>query len=113
MRQNATVYRVERENGTGPYRSVTCYSDFHREFDSGRHPLPSTDGIDDPYGELFGFPSKRLFRRWFNEQERERLAEHDFKLSVYSVPKEHVRRGSKQCVFKPENAKLMRTEALA
>jgi hypothetical protein len=104
-----TVYRVERVDGEGPYCALG-YSKIH--LDGGddawspwsAHPAPRVDGMDEYEGKAFGFPSLDALQRWFDRDARTRLQAKGFHVAVYTVARDVVVFGRKQCAFLRECA---------
>ena len=103
------VYRVERQDGLGPYRpdvpdevTDTLYN--WRRGDN--HPTPDDGGLVMRKTDLYGFTSKRALHTWFAGAKRV-LRKHGFLLATYSVPAEHVRRGDRQVAFPKKHATLI------
>ena len=111
----ATVYRVQRDDGSGPYRGCELdYAAIHDNSDvAAFHPAPWEDGIEPSESDYFAFASLDDLCAWFNERERAFLAQRGFAVAVYRVATHLVRRGQCQCVFCKSQATLERVEALA
>ena len=114
----ATVYRVERDDGAGPYRTLTYENihddDYSETYRGGRRPSPWDDGLERVQeSDYFAFVSLCQLRYWFNERDRTLLASHGFHIAVYRVATHLVRRGGCQCIFCKSQATLERVEALA
>lgn len=95
------VYRVERDDGNGPYRiakehpgglvTLTSFKDVIHPagVDPARHPVNAwvtMEVITQGSPWIFGFRTLADLRRWFNAEERARLAALGFGISAYSVP---------------------------
>lgn len=111
------VYRVEHpETGRGPYthaayKNVNCESYGIDGLSSKKRPMPYSDGLGYDYehpGHRFGFHDYRKLANWFSKEDKQNLAKHGFVCRVYSVPKKHVRLGSKQLTFDITKSKLVR-----
>jgi hypothetical protein len=108
------VYRIQKENGIGPYHCYVSCSSWQDEFhtaDNGR-PGPYEDegfsaySLDEALGansenHYFGFKSLEDLMRWFNETERQKLAKHGYK--IYLVEARQVWYGKRQVIFKPSD----------
>lgn len=98
------VLRVENENGDGPYWLGPGYEYIHGSMDGtidyDRHPPPFADGIRKIGKCIFGFSSLSDLKAWFNARECIRLKDHAYRVSVFEVPREAVRPGQSQVVFK-------------
>lgn len=106
------VWRVEDENGEGPYRNgngdLWDYEDGHHTSYNG-HPLPSEEFpakdlkrihyYDSNHNFKFGFVSIRQYHKWFNKAERNRQAQVGIKLRRKRA--EMVVRSSSQCMYVP------------
>jgi hypothetical protein len=99
------VYRWEGPDGVGPYNSssisdqaLLCSLHSHVSED-GLHLGPLSDGIDPCPGWVFGFSSVASARTWFNPVEQELLEAAGFKMKVFLVPEESIRRGEHQVMF--------------
>lgn len=119
-----TVYRVEAlegpRAGQGPYQAAPSYdtevADIRYEALFERadsyaetHPDPCSDpGLEYIKSgvEFCGFTSKRALRQWFRRGALRLLCETGYYgLVAYEVPREHVRRGTRQVVFVMEQAR--------
>lgn len=103
------VYRVENENGTGPYLS------FHPLLDQMRNehamqgddprPTPDWDGIDDiDADEYSAVQSPEAADEWFWGHGKV-LDEAGFELTVWDA--QDVRCGGKQVVFRKDTARMV------
>lgn len=104
------IYRVENDDGRGPYWDNPCveFNDklfkalsSHNE-DDEKHPTPCYDCFSAPRlgPEIFcGFLSLQQVRDWFTKQERKLLRDDGFKFKAFDIPKKFVWEGRKQCVF--------------
>lgn len=105
------LYRVENEQGLGPYvvgampRNETVFS-----FDDT--PAPIEDGIDaldlDEEIHFFAFARREDAYRWF-ARHWEALKRTGFRLVLYYCPEEHVLRGGKQVAFDMTKAQKIRS----
>ena len=106
----AKIYRVELEDGAGPYnhrKRDNWYCHVRGTYDPERNPGPWADGIAATSSYSYGFASERQFRTWFLSRDRKNLARRGFKLSVYAAEKRDVVRGCKQVAFLKAKAKLL------
>lgn len=119
------VYRIEDEDGQGPWTSVNGLSlvDAYEEgwsVDPSDMPTPHTrrDDVDahlsqkDVKGRgVFGFPSKQMLRRWFCWEAREYLEKQGFTVGIYEisddVPLTVAARNNDQAVFRKSHATLI------
>lgn len=112
----ALVYRVELDNGRGPYisewadgetvetlREELCKAHGTDE----EHPGPRRDGLT-PYGRIFGFSNRKQLREWFAGWSDD-LAEAGFRVNVYRIHKDAVQHGNRQCVFYGASATLIKS----
>jgi hypothetical protein len=105
------VFRVETENGEGPYNTEK-YSYTARELNrkhraSTIRPSPHFDISGWTYDDYFGFNSIKSFREWFDDSWAE-LKKMGCRLKAYKVDDEHVMLGSKQVCFRKDRATLIR-----
>ena len=93
-------YRVENDEGYGPYQStllkhetITNTKNGKHHFDS-KHPDPSIDKeladiwemIEDHENYVFGFISLKQLHDWFSTKaDKEFLREYNYKISTYEV----------------------------
>jgi hypothetical protein len=112
------IWRIEAEDGMGPYRgpakdelTVMQKAGIYHST-STQHPnvqMSFTQRVKDNWyaymNYRFGFTSKRQMLRWFEPHELERLCECGARVMIYEVPDEHVIKGRKQCIFNPDKAK--------
>lgn len=93
-----TIYRVENEDGVGPFQEDDCHT-----FHAFRMPTPPRDNMPDPpraaYNYIFGFQSAQLYRRWFTYRDRRRLQTRDYYLAVYEISLAHCLLGENQVAF--------------
>jgi hypothetical protein len=105
------VFRVETENGEGPYTSDK-YRAIARPLGMKHtgcklRPSPYTEDFSNFYNYHFGFSSIKLFREWFGDSWAE-LKKMGCRLKAYRIDAEHVMCGSKQVCFRKERATLIR-----
>lgn len=118
-----TVYRVEATRGPrkghGPYSASPGFDENYRAWDdraralsiapgfAAHRPAPHEEhrlGYIEP-DEFCGFTSKRALRKWWSGGSLRLLCEPGFyALVAYDVPREHVRRGVYQAVFRKAEA---------
>lgn len=114
------VYRVENEEGVGPYHSSWYYhSEIGYLHSNSKHPSIQTDKIIegkigrlsyDEYKKYFcGFKSLLQYKEWFSLRLRKLLKKHNFKLNIYKIDKRNVIQSDKQIVFKLSKAKFVKT----
>lgn len=122
MKNGIIVYRVENQDGCGPYRTGSLRGKQHEvgewlnsqyvKLDEIRHkrPMPYSDGIfehtDDDY---CGFHGIKKLRQWFTKEELQKLQEAGFQINKYKVPKELVIDGNRQVMFRKKAAKKLAT----
>lgn len=98
----AIVYRVECNEGYGPYRSPNTSSDWrhHPHACSTRHPTPWEDGITE-FGDdhLCGFAYMHHLEDWFHPLELAALTLRGFRLATYEIDSRMIRYGHRQCMF--------------
>lgn len=100
------VYRVEKENGEGPYVNTHIphvSSHTSRHFDT--HPNPYMEGISFTDKDFCGFESVASLKAWFDTC-NEPLHSAGYSMSIYSVSKRKVKFGTYQLVFQRDKAKL-------
>lgn len=101
------VYRVENEEGKGPYLSMPGKCDCWQTTDhnrSWRHPLPEDD-IREWMGSytslhLFGFKDKRQLYSWFSQEELNNLNKLGF--VVKKMKAKEILYGGYQIAFIPD-----------
>lgn len=121
MRAAMNVYRVEKEDGEGPYFwSASRWTRRTHSSMSG-HPNPYDDEglkhwlnmIKSVNPELledyarkysFGFKSMKDLEAWFNEDELKNLKKLGFNIVVYAVDIKNVIAGHKQVMFRKDLA---------
>ena len=124
------VFRVEDEEGHGPYiiskqksigyNKTNAYimqaDDPYAFADTDRRPAPPYDGLRDGAFDSehrFGFESVHHLRIWFNKKERKALSKVGCDVYVYRVkPGKHLRKGRSQIVFKKRYAERIGKIAL-
>lgn len=111
------VIRIEHPStGVGPYRhNRDCVPELLYGCDPDRHPTITTDMDGNELARIrytftaahhrFGFLNKEQALRWFNQHERQAIAERGFVARVYDVPDAIV--GRSQVVFDLRVAKLV------
>lgn len=127
---NVTIWRLVDRDGRGAFRGIPCLVDQAKEqgyrvhrCDPHQLPAPTDDREsgselysfcrDVPYSEgckyYFGFISIEQYRRWFScENLLMDIADFGGVLCEYSVPKEFVKEGFYQCLFKMSRAVKIR-----
>jgi hypothetical protein len=117
--QEFDVYRIEDENGTGPYRK-----DWGGVYpnSAARHPTPTSDAALGFYGihpgslrdqYHFGFVSVAQLRFWFYRQDwLEALDKAGFRLTKWRVPAGLCRTSDAQAVFLRAQSIKVSTERL-
>lgn len=109
------VYRLETENGEGPYRPLgyeasimerLSYKDpsFRKLYLSttwkNTRPSPPRDGIDSiPPTYVCGFRSLTQFFAWWRSRHLPIFAEHGLGIGIYRIPADCVRFGARQILF--------------
>jgi hypothetical protein len=112
------VYRVEDENGCGPWRAVgdhrindgaSSYDENARRHSCGEGPAPYSDGIMIRDEQVCGTRTLKQFRMWFRcARGRAAMARNaGLRLCVYDVPREHVQVGGYQVMFTKDRATLV------
>ena len=100
MRKRMTIYRIEDDEGRGPYRHpVYGYDDWH-----GVKEVQPRHGLGDEemffYRRMvFGFRSQRQLRRWFKASELKALYAAGFKLRTFRVSTKRISFGKAQVAF--------------
>ena len=96
------VYRVENEDGKGPYEGTCDWSLWQtRDHVEPSHPGPKDDGIDiEMEVDYCGFASFGQLRDWFESEELVMLRKLGFKVRRIRVPRSRVKFGKKQVVFR-------------
>lgn len=103
MINKVSMFRVEKENGEGPYTSEEGNPAFEHMF-AVHGDDDHLEPWDDPMlGEIYpdevcGFPTLCALEEWFSGYE-DVLEEHGYGIAAYTVTLQDVRYGKKQCVF--------------
>jgi hypothetical protein len=122
------VYRVEDEDGGGPYngdRAPKAFTPGWTAIVNG-NPLGDRVSQPDPYSDIpkwatpfvgharyrFGFKTVEQMHSWFHDEAKEELVSRGFKLAKYEVPDSWVHVGGHQVAFEPTKAKLLIREPL-
>ena len=100
-----TVWRIEDDEGAGPYDSGLGWDELYHHQHSVRHPAPGAEGepwfrkcgVSRDY--VFGFTSLEQFHAWFSPEDIEAIYYKGFILRTYEVEEEHIMRGERQCAF--------------
>lgn len=106
-----SVFRVEDACGEGPYVSdspvIAAMNAMHGDV---HHPSPADDTLlSEPYpDENCCFATLEQLEEWFAGYEDE-LADAGYEISVYTVPRENVRYGISQALFRREGRFPSRT----
>jgi hypothetical protein len=119
------VYRVENSDGYGPYRQFwQCKYDEvtydsmklnEAHFGCSKHPTVLADKIQNFSCNYYcGFASIDSLKNWFDEKWRNILNEAKFKVSIYEVASNNIKRAksSKQIVFKKVCSKIVKEFSL-
>lgn len=97
-----SVFRVEDADGAGPYSSHSpVLAEMNKMHGSANHPAPADDpllGIVRP-DENCCFATLCDLGEWFAGYEEE-LADAGYEISIYTVPRDHVRFGKQQALFR-------------
>ena len=123
------IYRVENENGIGPYWSYQ----FDWDHEGSDYPCAFEDeplarfakenGAEerlvgeffDSLGMVYAFSSIELYERWFNEEERIELSLEGFTLNVYEIPDQFENEffvvGDTQMLFRKDKAQLVEKQS--
>jgi hypothetical protein len=107
------IYRVENDDGNGPYRNINedvfPSSVYYGRHANLRHPTPYRDSLLKRLDrdECCGFISVEQFRKWFNKEDRKRLVKHNFHITLYRA--NSYRLGEYQAVFKKSSSDLVKT----
>ncbi|MDE2335681.1 MAG: hypothetical protein KGL10_00045, partial [Alphaproteobacteria bacterium] len=125
-KQTQTIWRVQNEFGSGPYRGPGNVSEIMRAFEKAgrfkpdRHPVPWMDKtLKEKFNSaaslnpktLCGFKNIDQYNRWFNTQELRNLLHYaGFFLSKYEV-EGVVWHGQTQSLFFADKAKLVAVRA--
>lgn len=116
------VFRVESKiDGSGPYVGKTSSSscwvyESKSNMNANHRPGPrECDKIyelyktDDFYKYNFGFISLSQLKKWFTARDRIILNKHNYICNVYEVDDNFVVKGTNQCCFIKDNAKLVQS----
>lgn len=97
----ALVFRVENQNGRGPYVSVTSARYFKKHQASENHPSPYLSwGVGPDMDEFFGFTSLEAMLCWFDRSmDLIFLGQRGFTLRLYLAEITSVCLRSEQCMF--------------
>lgn len=78
------VFRVENEEGRGPYSIWDGYAVMYCS-GGNRHPSPQSEGYNLRSGsaEVFGFTSLEQLERWFSPRDLRKLANEGFTVVKY------------------------------
>lgn len=101
------VYRIEQDNGDGPYFGKTRY-EIRYDFIHGSvsHPGPQQDNLSMfSHEHICGFKDIKSYKKWFCTGVcRKSLRDLDFKLNVYSLLNYNIEYGKTQVIFKRKHA---------
>ncbi len=106
-----SVFRVEDAVGQGPYSSTSpLLASMNAMHGGADHPSPDEDPLlGEPYpDENCCFATLCDLEEWFAGYEDD-LAEEGYEISVYTVPRENVRWGKQQALFRREDRYPIRT----
>lgn len=86
------VYRIENDNGVGPYCSARVMLTMLRQHNADRvnHPVGYVDGIDWSDDGVYGFDNIQKLRDWFRGFVAPLMRE-GYSIVKYDVPDHHVR----------------------
>ena len=112
------VFRVENQNGTGPYSAGASIELSGKGNDTSRNPVPFHDPLLRPYfgiglsgagrklGEVadwptakFGFADPDQLKIWFTAKDRRKLNKLGFAVGIYEAPDDAAIIGATQAVF--------------
>lgn len=100
------IFRLEMVDGTGPYRASSKFTEAGTNRQDycmhDRHPSPIwEDSIDFKYGQIFGFTSLALARRWwFDADDLRDWHKEGLRLAVWPASaSDDIRQGTKQSAF--------------
>jgi hypothetical protein len=103
------VYRIESENGIGPYQNGARdkIPKLYSHTGCPNHPCPWNDGISniDFDNEYCGFSSIEQLNKWFHGFKAP-LRRLGYKMAVYEVEEKFVNSGTRQLVFNKSESKL-------
>lgn len=107
------VYRIEDDNGCGPYSTLQPFKDgryYTREdileeyLYGEKYPQPEDDGIVYTGKEdRFGFKDLQQLYQWFDKEVRAKLSQYGFRIVKYEVDK--IAEGNKQVMFNINDVK--------
>ena len=95
------VYRIEGENGMGPYWDSPIREMGAKHSKGNSHPNPTEEDLDISSSFFCGFPTLDPMKVWFKGW-RSKMNKMGFRLKVYEIPHIHVQIGDKQLVFEKE-----------
>lgn len=103
------VYRVQDQDGAGPYTKDITWAILNNSEISTDWPTHGSLPWDDESQDRlrFGFSSTYDLTRWFNPSQRRALAEQGFKATVWDAPDDAVIPGRKQVAFYADRAQLV------
>ena len=128
------IYRVQKENGDGPFNSGVTGLRIQFYLTGPNHPTPQNDRFksDDKYGgyaycKLFGCESLEHLQHWFNpykvfndsfgllladciiEEDKRVLLDNGFFIAVYDCPDDHIQIGKskRQVLFDESMSELV------
>lgn len=102
------IYRIENEEGVGPYGVSWGYTTNPHLMASDplKHPSPHREPelgwnkVTNAAPWFFGFDSMEALKRWFDEPVLlEAMEKRGFLLTIYEVPAEHCRISRAQAIF--------------
>jgi len=103
------VYRLETEEGAGPYRAGHCMALGIWTLRCEQHPLPWEDGLDEISShEVCGFANLDQLCAWFNDSEIRALESRGVFVWEFEIPKGRIRFGRKQIAFDRNQANRVR-----
>jgi hypothetical protein len=104
------IYRVQKADGSGPYRSGLIEMWLKSSHNGGSHPNAYNDRLlKAKWSKMseakqerykFAFSSMRQLQSWFNKSELKRLKALGFEIKELRVSKRDVIMGSRQVIFK-------------
>jgi hypothetical protein len=110
------IYRVEDEEGKGPYMGSYDVDEWTEGSHVGdHHPTPMSDGIEfwkvrDQHGNnniLCGFRDMDQLRKWFTCRELTNLYDMGLRVKVYQVNRDYIWHGNMQVVYHKEWAECV------
>lgn len=111
--KTTTVYRIEDQNGAGPYTNGHVTDIGYAYFNAPDHQCgPNRDAKLSPLWNClpnvssyyFGFKTKRQLKAWFPHKDLLKLAALGSTIFVYKVPADTVILGDKQLIFRKRDA---------